>query len=217
MQTRRSRGDARIAYTIPVLMLASALGCTDGHDAADLAVGVAPFEQLRGLNLTSLRAGAVRAVRSRAEPAPFEGLREPIGAYDVVYTVTGYDGSDGSWPVEEALILGAEATRDWPSDTAAAAAWRRAIAAIRDGLATEPSCAEVSGPGFAIRVAEWDRGDGWSLATSFAPAITVAGKPVSARNSVAVRRTALTAQFPEAGQPNPDERPIWTRVSCTVP
>lgn len=204
---------------MPMAMVAGAalalLACGDARDVADLAVGVSPFEQLRGINFTVLRSGSVRAVRNGAEPSPFEGLREPIGVYDVLYAVTGYSGGDGSWPAEDALILGIEATREWPSDTAAIVAWRGAIRSIRDGLASEPQCAEVTGPGFRMRVAEWDRGEGWSLSASVAPAVKL-GKDsdLSARHSVAVRRTALTARYPQAGQPNPDERPTWTRVSC---
>jgi hypothetical protein len=192
-------------------------GCGDARDAADLAVGVAPFEQLRGVNLTSLRSGGVRAFRSAAEPAPYEGLREPIGAYDVLYAVTGYDGSDGSWPAEDALVLRVEATRDWPSDTAATAAWHGAMREIRDGLGADGQCAEVTGPDFTMRVAEWDRGGGWSLSTSLAPAVTLAdGTTLSARHSIAVRREALTQRFPAAGMPNPDERPTWVRIPCTA-
>ena len=199
-------------------LVAPAIGCVDGHDAADLAVGITPFEQLRGINLTTLRVGAVRAFRRAAEPAPFEGLREPLGAFDVVYAVTGYDGSDGSWPAEEALILSVEAAREWPSDTSAAAAWVGAIRAINEGLVQEPVCSAVAGPGFAMRIAEWDRGEGWSLSASVAPAVRLGKeRDLSARHSVAVRRTALTARYPEAGQPNPDERPTWTRIPCATP
>lgn len=195
-----------------------AVGCGDGRDAADLAVGVAPFEQLRGMNLATLRVGTVRAFRRAAGPAPLEGLREPIGAFDVAYAVTAYDGSDGSWPVEEALILAIEATREWPSDTSAVAAWRGAIRSITEGLAAEPLCAAVAGPGFEMRIAEWDRGEGWSLSASVALAVPLGQEQdLTARHSVAVGRTALTARYPEAGQPNPDERPTWTRIPCVSP
>ena len=88
-----------------VVLGAIAIGCVDGHDAADLAVGITPFE----------------------------GLRE------------------------------------WHSDTSAAAAWGGAIRAINEGLAQEPVCSIVAGPGFAMRIAEWDRGEGWSLSPSGAP------------------------------------------------
>jgi len=197
------------------LVALAPLACGDGHDVADLAVGVAPFEQLRGMNMTQLRSGAVRALRRNAEPAPFEGLREPLGAYELLYAVTGYNGTDGSWPAEEALILSIEATREWPNDTAAIAAWRAAIREIVAGLAVEPQCVRVSGVGFSMRVAEWDRGEGWSLSASVAPGL--AGPPemaLSARHSIAVRRSGLSAGLPEEGQPNPDKLPTWTRISC---
>lgn len=213
---RTWRGIGAVA-TVAAGLLAS--GCGDGHDAADLAVGVAPFEQLRGMNLTALRVGTVRAFRRAAEPAPFEGLREPLGAYELLYSVTGYNGSDGSWPAEEALILSIEATREWPSDTAAIAAWRTAIREVVAGLAVEPTCARVSGVGFSMRIAEWDRGGGWSLSASVAPSVAAAGAggALSARHSIAVRREALTGALPEEGRPNPDRLPTWTRIACTDP
>lgn len=215
MNARRSLDGAGTGLAMLGILLAA--GCGDARDTADLAVGVAPFEQLRGVNLTPLRSGGVRAYRKAAEPAPFEGLREPIGAYDVLYAVTGYDGSDGSWPAEDALVLRVEATRDWPSDTTATAAWHTAMRAIRDGLGTDAQCAEVTGPDFSMRVAEWDRGGGWSLSTTVAPAVTLAnGTAFSARHSIAIRREALTSRYPAAGMPNPDERPTWVRIPCSV-
>lgn len=213
LASQRWRGVPRLAgLALTALM---PLACLSGRDVAEVAAGVAPFDQLRGMNMTPLRSGAVRAVRRNAEPAPREGLRESLGAYELRYAVTGYDGTDGSWPAEEALILWIEATREWPDDTAAIAAWRGAIREVVAGLAVEPQCARVSGPGFSMRVAEWDRGEGWSLSTSVAPA--VGGPPEkarSARHSIAVRRSGLTAGLPEEGQPNPDTLPTWTRIPC---
>lgn len=196
---------------LPLLLAA----CGDRRDAADLAVGVAPFDQLRGMNVTPLRSGGVRAFRRAAEPAPFEGLREPIGAFDVLYAVPGYDGSDGSWPNEDALVSYIEATRAWPSDSLALAAWRGALRSLQDGLGVAPECREVAGPGFSLRIAEWEQAGGWSVSASFAAALRSAGDTLaSARHSIAIRREALSAQLPEAGTPNPDSLPTWTTTSC---
>ena len=214
---RRARSDGgrvRLAFRL-ALMTMVATACGERRDAADLAVGVVPFDQLRGINVAQLRSGGVRAFRSRAAPSPFEGLREPIGEYDMLYGVPGFDGSDGSWPSEDALVMSIEATREWPSDSAAAAAWAGSMRAISDGLAKEPTCAAITGPGFTVTVAEWDRGGGWSLSTSLARAVRVGpDSTLSARHRIGVRRVALTARYPREGEPNPDERPTWTRVSC---
>ncbi len=207
----RSRG--RRQGLVPLVLLAALAGCGERRDAADLAVGVAPFDQLRGMNVAALRSGGVRALRAAAAPAPFEGLREAIGAYDVLYAVPGFDGSDGSWPVEDALVDHIEASRAWPSDSSARGAWRTARRGLQEGLGRPPACAEVRGPGFVLRVAEWDQGDGWSVSATFAPAVP-GDSTLGARHAITIRRQALTARLPEAGQPNPDARPTWTRTSC---
>lgn len=190
--------------------------CGERRDAADLAVGVEPFERLRGMNVAPLRSGAVRAMRKNAEPAPLEGLRERIGAYDVLYSLTGYDGTDGSWPSEEALVLAIEATREWPSDSAALGGWRGAIRQLQAGLGKPPQCATVSGVGFSMRVAEWDQGGGWSVSSSFAARDASVTPALPAVHSIAVRRQALTAQLPRHDQPNPDRRPTWVAADCAT-
>lgn len=199
-----------------VMVVCLVAACGDRRDAADLAVGVAPFDQLRGVNVAQLRSGGVRAFRRAAQPAPFEGLREPIGAFDVLFAVPGFDGSDGSWPSEDALVSHIEATREWPSDTLALGAWRGAITALQGGLGVAPECYTLTGPGFTVRMAEWQEDDGWSVSATYAPAI-VSGSDttLSARHSLAVRREAITVRFPQVGTPNPDERPIWAPISCS--
>ena len=83
---------------IILVMALTLAACGDRRDTADVGANLAPFTELRGINLAQLRVGEVRAFRRGAEPAPLEGLREPIGAYDVLFAVPGFDGSDGSWP-----------------------------------------------------------------------------------------------------------------------
>jgi hypothetical protein len=195
--------------------LAALAACGARHDAADLAVGVEPFEQLRGLDVTPLRSGMVRAVRARAVPAPFEGLRELIGTYDVLYAMTGFDGSDGAWPDEEALVLYIEASREWPTEAAAIAAWRTAVRDIAAGMGTAPACATVSGPGFALRLAEWVHRDGWSVSATYAPGDTTVLPLQTPRHAIAVRRQALTTELLRAGAPNPDGLPTWESVPCS--
>jgi hypothetical protein len=202
-----------------LLLSAAALlsaSCGERRDIADLAVGVAPFEELRGIDAAGLRSGGVRAFRRAAEPAPFEGLREPIGAYDVVYAIPAFDGSDGSWPGEDAWVMAIEATREWPSDTSARAAYDGAVRDLQDGLGVEPRCYAVAGPGFDLAVAQWERGGGWVVTASLAPAVRVSRDSTSsARHSIAVRRQAITVTYPPAGADNPHERPTWSEASCT--
>lgn len=197
------------------LLAAGSLACGDRRDAADLAVGVQPFEQLRGMNVTPLRSGMVRAMRAGATPAPLEGLREAIGTFDVLYGLTGYDGTDGTWPDEEALVLFIEGTREWPSDSAAAGAWRSAMREIEAGMGTAPTCLAVRGPGFAIRVAEWTHRDGWAVTTTFAAGDSAAVPAQTPRHSIAIRRQAFTVTLPNVDDDNPDARPTWARASCT--
>jgi hypothetical protein len=76
----------RLQSSLLAFVLAASLGaCGERRDTAQLAAGLEPFTELRGVNAAALRVGQVRAMRAGAEPAPFEGLREPIGAYDVVF------------------------------------------------------------------------------------------------------------------------------------
>jgi hypothetical protein len=197
---------------VVVLCLAA---CGKRHDAADLAVGVAPFDQLRGIDVGPMRSGVVRALRARVVPAPFEGLRELIGTYDVLYGLTEYDGSDGAWPDEEALVLYIEATREWPTEASAAGAWRTAIREIQAGMGTAPTCVTVTGTGFTLRVAEWVHRDGWSVTATYAPGDTTVLPTQTPRHSIAVRRQALTAQLPLSGEPNPEARATWVPAPCT--
>jgi hypothetical protein len=162
-----------------------------------------------------LRSGGVRALRSAAVPAPFEGLREMVGEYDVLYAIPGFDGSDGSWPNEDALVASVEAVREWPTDALAESGWRRSMRELQAGLGVAPRCATLSGPGFALRVAEWEQGGGWSVSTTYAPAeIAATDTLASARHSIAVRRQALTAQYPQAGAGNPRDLPTWASMPC---
>jgi hypothetical protein len=192
------------------------VACVGRRDAADLAVGVEPFEQLRGMDVEALRSGMVRALRKNAAPAPFEGLRETIGEYDVLYSLTGFDGSDGSWPNEEALVLAIEASREWPSDSAALAGWRLAIRQLRAGLGVEPTCASITGPGFHVRIAQWEQGGGWSVSTTYAAADTSNASVLTPRHSIALRRQALTEQLPQGEAPDSAGTPAWTPASCSA-
>jgi hypothetical protein len=192
--------------------------CGERRDVADMAVGVAPFERLRGMDVLQLRSGGVRALRSAAVPAPFEGLREPVGEYDVLYAIPGFDGSDGSWPSEDALVYAVQAVREWPTDTLAETAWKRSMRELQAGLGVAPKCATLDGPGFSLRIAEWDAGGGWSVSTTYAASVSVpADSVVSARHSIAVRREALTARYPQAGAKNENDLPTWASASCTGP
>lgn len=209
-----ARGLIRPAHAIvPLLLMLCA--CGERRDAADMAVGVAPFERLRGMDVLQLRSGGVRALRAAAVPAPFEGLREMVGEFDVLFAIPGFDGTDGSWPNEDALVASVEAVREWPTDVLAESGWRRSMRELQSGLGAAPRCVTLAGPGFEVRVAEWEMGGGWSVSATYAPPVSLTGDTlVSPRHSIAVRRQALTAQYPQAGAPNPDDLPTWTSSPC---
>lgn len=197
-----------------VLALAAGVvtGCGERRDIADLAAGLAPYDQLRGMNIAELRAGQVRAMRRNVERAPLEGYRERIGDWDLVYTVQGYDGTgDESWPREDVQVLEVEATQQLPSDSAAMRAWFETATRIRNATGATPHCLSVRGPGFVLSVVEFDRGGDWRLAVSYAPAVRLPNRDtLSARHAVALRKFSLRQRFPLHGQPNPDSLPTWT-------
>ena len=199
-----------------VLVLGLLAACGDRRDISDMSVGVAPFERLRGMDLVQLRSGGVRALRASALPAPLEGLRELIGEYDVLYGIPGFEGADGSWPNEDALVASVEAVREWPTDALAESAWRRSMRELEAGFGVAPQCATFVGPRFELRVAEWEQGGGWSVAASYSAAINLTPELVlTARQSVAVRREALTAHYPMTGARNAEELPSWTSTPCS--
>lgn len=206
------------ARVLLLLVAPLTLACVERRDIADVAAAEAPFAALRGTNIATLRVGEVRAFRRNAVRAPWEGLRERVGDFDVVYEVPGYVGSDGSWPQEDVQVLDVEATREWPDDSSATAAWESAVQRIRNETGATPTCLRVDGPGFRLRVVEFDRGGGWRLAAAVAPETTLTNrKPLSARHSIAVRRSTFTERFPETGADNPDALPTWSRIDCPVP
>lgn len=211
-----------IGRTVAVAALASLTlsACGARRDISDVAAGIAPFDQLRGMNIAELRGGQVRAMRRNVERSPLEGYRERLGEWDVVYTSRGYDGTDGSWPTEDVQILEVEATREAASDTAAMVAWYETAKKIRNETGATPRCLMVHGTGFGLYVVEFDRGGDWRLAVSYAPAVRLPNRTtISARHAIAVRRQTLTERFPERGQPNPDSLPTWTNEpdECRFP
>ncbi len=194
---------------LSVMVLAA---CGERRDIADVAAGEAPFNELRGTNIAMLRGGQVRAIRHNIQPSPFEGYREKLSDWDVVYTSQGFDGSDGSWPREDVQILEVEATRQVATDSAGLLAWNETAKRIRNETGATPHCLHILGKGFSLQVVEFDRGGEWRLAVSFAPAVRLPNRDtLSSRVAVAVRRMSLSQRFPEQGQPNPDSLPTWSR------
>jgi hypothetical protein len=206
------------SLAVMAISLLSLTACAARRDISDVAAGLEPFNQLRGTNIAELRGGQVRAMRRNIERSPLEGYRERLGEWGVVYTSRGYDGTDGSWPVEDVQILEVEATHDAASDSAAMLAWHETAKKIHNETGATPRCLMVHGSGFALYVVEFDRGGDWRLAVSFAPSVRLTNrKMISARHAIAVRRSTLTERFPERGQPNPDSLPTWSNEpdECT--
>lgn len=203
------------ATLVAFATVASLAACEPRRDVADMAVGLAPFEELRGLGFRGLRAGMVRAVRARAVRAPMEGFRERIGAFDVVYAVPGYTGADSAWPNEDALIEEIEAAREWPTDSLAHAAYESAVAEYAALSKAQSECFAITGPGFAMRQAEFTLGDGFAFTVSVAPrSLLTNGISLPPMHSLAVRRRLLRDRLPAEGAPNPDAHPTWRTVAC---
>lgn len=211
---------SKVGSLLVLVALVTIAACGERRDIADVAAGLAPFDQLRGTNISSLRGGQVRAMRGNIQPSPLEGYRERLGEWDLVYTSQGFDGSDGSWPQEDVQILEVEATRELASDTLARQAWYETAKQIRNETGATPHCLMIHGRGFSLSVVEFDRGGDWRLAVSYAPAVRLPNRDtLSARLGVAVRRQSLSIRFPERGQANPDSLPTWTRepAECRFP
>ncbi len=183
------------------LMYAAA--CGGRRDTAEIAAGVAPFDELVGIPFTVLRSGGARALRRNIEPVMNIGLRERIGAYEVTYAVPVFDSTSGSWPVEDALVLEIAAMRTWPSDSMARAEWVRAIASIAAATSTVPRClARATAKDSLASLAEFDRGDSLTLGAEFVPGAMLPDSSTSpAQTHLVIRRHALSA-------------PAWTAAPC---
>ena len=160
----------RALVLMAALVVAAACGAR--RDTAELAVNQPPFDELRGLSFTGMRAGGARAFRRGVFPVPDSGLREVVGPYTLTYVVPVFDTLGGKWPVEDALVLEIVAERAWDSDSAAFAAWKDAQRAVREGSGTEPRCS-VSKPGSFETAVEFDRGDSTFLSVEYVPGDTL--------------------------------------------
>jgi hypothetical protein len=189
------------ALVLGALVFAAA--CGERRDTAEIAAGVAPFDELAGIPFTVLRSGGARALRRNIEPVMNIGLRERIGAYEVTYAVPVFDSTSGSWPVEDALVLEIAATRSWPNDSLARAEWLRTIASIATTTTTVPRClARATASDSAATLAEFDRGDSLTLGAEFVPGVVRPDSSVEpALTHVVIRRHALSA-------------PAWTAAPC---
>jgi hypothetical protein len=192
-----------IARTLVLGVLLLAAACGGRRDTSEIAAGMAPFDELAGIPFTILRSGGARALRRNIAPVMGVGLRETIGAYEVIYSVPVFDSTSGDWPVEDALVLELAATRSWENDSLARAEWLSTIAAIAKATTTIPRClARATASDSVATLAEFARGDSLTLgaefvATQFASDSTV----IPAQTHLVIRRTSLTA-------------PAWTAAPC---
>lgn len=148
------------------LALVVAASCGGRRDTAELALDQPPFDELRGLSFSKMRSGGARAFRRGVFPVPDSGLRELIGPYTVTYVVPVFDTLGGKWPVEDALVLEIVAERAWESDSAAFAAWKGSLRAVREASGSEPRC-NVTKAGSMDTAVEFDRGDSTFLGIEY--------------------------------------------------
>lgn len=192
----------RVFLVLSVLMTSA---CAERRDTSDVAVGLAPFDELRGVPFNVLRSGGVRALRRNVSPVMGMGLRETIGAYDITYAVPVFDSASGDWPVEDALVLEIAATRTWPSDSAAQGEWTRLFDVTTTITKTAPRCvmsAAAPADPSAVHVAEFDRGDTLFLTLEFvASSMALDSSRVPAQTHVVIRRASLAA-------------PVWIEAPC---
>ncbi len=167
-------------------LLLVASGCVDRREISEVAVGLAPFDELAGIPFTALRSGEVRLWRKDAAPAQPLGLSERIGEYLVTYEVPVFD-SSSSWPVEDAMVLEISAERAWPSDSVALAEQQRLERLVTDSLKAASSCRGTWSGGYATHV-EFDRGDSLFLSIE-AWVADSSGRP--ARTRTILRRKSL--------------------------
>lgn len=188
-------------FLLGALLLAAA--CGERRDTAELAAGMAPYDELAGIPFTILRAGGARALRRNIAPVMDVGLRETIGAYEVTYSVPVFDSTSGDWPVEDALVLALIATRAWGSDSLAHAEWLRTLSAIMAATTAVPRCrARSTATDPSATMAEFDRGDSLTLSTEFVPSqLASDSTPTQAQTHLVIRRSKLTP-------------PEWTAAPC---
>ncbi len=183
------------------LLLAAA--CGGRRDTSEIAAGMAPFDELKGIPFTVLRSGGVRALRRNIAPVMGVGLRETISEFEVTYSVPVFDSTSGDWPVEDALVLELAATRSWASDSLARAEWLRTISGIKTATTAEPRClAQASATDSVATLAEFVRGDSLTLGAEFvASQLASDSTVIPAQTHLVIRRTSLTA-------------PAWRPAPC---
>jgi hypothetical protein len=189
------------SLVLGALLLAAA--CGGRRDTAEIAAGMAPFDELAGIPFTVLRSGGARALRRNIAPVMGVGLRETIGEYEVTYSVPVFDSTSGDWPVEEALVLELAATRSWANDSLARAEWIRTIADVMKATTTVPRClASAASSDTVATLAEFDRGDTLTLGAEFVPSQLASDSTrIPAMTHLVIRRSSLTA-------------PAWTAAPC---
>lgn len=148
------------------LLLTVMLGCGPRHDTAILAEYLPPFDSLRGVEFGSLRSGYVRLFRAEALPDSVFGLHETIDGFSVTYEVAGYEGADGSWPREDALVLRIRAEKEFESNEGALAAFDSAWNSVMERSGVEPQCTGEASDVGSVRLAEWQRDSGFVLSVS---------------------------------------------------
>jgi len=107
-----------------------------------MAAQVPPLSELNGVTL-DMRASALMSQRPHAVAAPYQGFRETIGTYSVLYEVPG-SVQDGQAPPGWERLASITASQQLPSTDSTFRHWRAELTRIRTARQSMPRCYGVA-------------------------------------------------------------------------
>ena len=129
----------------PSAMLSLLLSCDvtpPGPGVAELAPGVPPFSELRGVHF-GMRSRALLEERPRAVHAPYTGWREAVGSDTVYYAVDRPSYNESVPPSGRTRLVAVTAYRTFGSDSLALADWSSRVAALWPGDTGPSRCYQL--------------------------------------------------------------------------
>lgn len=147
----------RMALLSGLGLLAAACAGADQASVDTVTGGFPPFGELRDVRLGMRARDLVRA-RPEARPEGYVGYRETIDGSEVSYLIPGSYSEEQEVPAR-ARVAGVTVARRFAVPSAAAEAWRSAVATARPGFGpSAPKCFRVVGGAVPGKVAVWKQG-----------------------------------------------------------